>query len=405
MKRIDELDLPNLPMEDAAFASNPWPYLAAARQRHPWLARCSFGHVVHQFDAMKDLLGQDAYLQTRIDRVISIMGAEGTQWGRFQSESILTRQGLAHQRIRSVLAPAFTPRQANRHRPLMRAVITELLDEWVPKREFDFEAFASNFPIGVMCSLIGASRAVIPQLRSSLEAFGLSFSLDKEHLPALENATNVLDEFVQNLVAERQAARRQDGEEDLLEILLQTQDRGELGARELYDLLIFLFVAGYDTSKNALTLMMSVLIDNPGIYAQCAEDLEYCRKVVEENFRYLTTSTIPRVAVQDLPYRDVLIPEGSTLFFPVSIAGRDPGAHQDADRFDPDREEIRRHLTFGMGGHICLGQFIARAQIQEGLHLIAQRMKNPRRVGPSRWRPFYGVWGMRGLPIAFDPAN
>ena len=72
----------------------------------------------------------------------------------------------------------------------------------------------------------------------------------------------------------------------------------------------------------------------------------------------------------------------------------------------PDRFALfsKRHVAFGMGEHICLGQFIARAQIQEGLHLIAQRIRNPRRVGPSAWRPFYGVWGLRGLPIEFDPA-
>jgi cytochrome P450 len=53
---------------------------------------------------------------------------------------------------------------------------------------------------------------------------------------------------------------------------------------------------------------------------------------------------------------------------------------------------------------MCLGQHIARAQIEEGLHLIAQRLRNPRRAGPSGWRPFFGTWGMRGLPIEFDPA-
>jgi cytochrome P450 len=92
------------------------------------------------------------------------------------------------------------------------------------------------------------------------------------------------------------------------------------------------------------------------------------------------------------------------LFFPVSIAGRDAAAFGHADQFDPEREDLKKHLTFGMGMHICLGQFIARAQIQEGLHLIAQWIRNPRRVGPSGWRPFYGVWGLRGLPIEFDPA-
>ena len=286
----------------------------------------------------------------------------------------------------------------------MRKVISDLLDEWVPKGAFDFEEFASYFPITVMCSLIGAPPEVIPRLRSSLEAFGLSMSMDRAFLPNLVEATETLDAFVQDLVAERRGNRRAKGKEDLLEILVSTQESGGLSERELYDLLIFLFVAGYDTSKNALTLMMDALIDRPDIYRRCAEDIDYCRKVVEESFRFLTTATIPRRVTRDITYRDVLIPEGTVIFFPVSIAGRDATAIEEADSFDPDREQSKKHLAFGMGVHICLGQFIARAQIEEGLHLIAQRIRNPKRAGPSSWRPFFGVWGLKGLPIEFDPA-
>jgi len=285
----------------------------------------------------------------------------------------------------------------------MRKVIGELLDEWVPKGEFDFEEFASYFPITVMCSLIGASPDVVEKIRSSLEAFGLSMSMDRAFLPKLEEATETLDAFVQDLVAERQQERLSGTHrEDLLEILVNTLEEGGLSERELYDLLIFLFVAGYDTSKNALTLLMDAMIRNPEIYQRCAEDIDYCRKVVEENFRYLTTATIPRLVTKDITYRDVLIPEGTMLFFPVSIAGRDPVAIPDAENFDPDREQSKKHLSFGMGVHICLGQFIARAQIEEGLHQIAQRIRNPRRTGASAWRPFFGVWGLKGLPITFD---
>jgi cytochrome P450 len=405
METIADLDLPNLPMEDPAFAADPWPYLAAARKQHPWLATCAFGYVIIQYDAMRDLLWLDHSLQGAYIDVVDIMEARDTHWGRFQQESLLAQTGEAHKRIRNVLAPAFTPQQANRHRPLMRKVIADLLDEWAPKGAFDFELFASYFPISVMCSLIGASPDVIPRLRSSLEAFGLSLSMNKEFLPQLEQAMDVLDAFVQDLVAERrQQPRRAAGEEDLLEILIRTLDSGGLTERELYDLLIFIFVAGYDTSKNALTLMMNVLIDRPDLYKRCAEDADFCQQVVEENFRYLTTSTIPRIVTKDIDYRNVRIPKGTMLFFPVSIAGRDPTAIDDPESFDPERENLKKHLTFGMGVHICLGQFIARAQIQEGLHQIARRIANPRRTGPSTWRPFYGVWGLKGLPIEFDPA-
>lgn len=404
MQTISELDLPHLPMEEQAFSENPLPFFEAAHARHPWLATCAFGHVVTQYGAMRDLLWLDHSMTGAYENVVEAMHARGTQWGRFQQESLLAQRGESHARIRRVLAPAFTPQQANKHRPLMRATIADLLDEWVPKGSFDFEEFASLFPISVMARLIGAPAEAIPDLRSSMEAFGLSMSMDPAFLPQLEKATEVLDAFAQDLVAERRKARRPKGDEDLLEILIATVDEGGLSERELYDLLIFLFVAGYDTSKNALTLLMDVMIERPDIYQRCAEDLDYCRQVMEENFRYLTTSTIPRVTTKELTYRDVTIPEGTMLFFPVSISGRDALAFDRPADFDPDRADLKKHLTFGMGVHICLGQFIARAQIQEGLHLMAQRIRNPRRTGPSAWRPFYGVWGLRGLPIAFDPA-
>jgi len=404
MQKITDLELPNLPMEDPAFSEGPLPYFAAARDVHPWLATCAHGFVVTQHEAMRDLLWLDHSMTTANDGVIEIMNAQGTQWGRFQKDMLGAQKGEAHKRIRSVIAPAFTPQQARKHRPLMRKVIAELLDEWAPKGAFDFEEFASHFPITVMCGLIGAPTEAVPRIRASLEAFGLSFSLDLAHLPMLEDAMVELDAFVQDLVATRRSHRRSDGERDLLEILIETLESGGLSERELYDLLIFALVAGYDTSKNALTLLMDVMIRRPDIYVRCAEDFEFCHKVVEENFRYLTTSTIPRLITKDIAYRDVTIPAGTMLFFPVSIAGRDGLAFENPDEFDPERADLKKHLTFGMGVHICLGQFIARAQIQEGLHQIAQRLRNPRRVGPSAWRPFYGVWGLRGLPIAFDPA-
>ena len=402
MPDVAALDLPYLPMDEASFAEDPLPRFAEARAQHPWLATCPYGIVVTAYDAMRDVLQMDRHLEGAYRSVVDIMEARETTWGRFQLESLLAQTGDAHQRIRKALAPAFTPQQARRHREMMQRVIAEQLDEWVPRGAFDFEDFAANFPITVFCGLVGASPAVIPEMRASLEAFGLSLSMNKQFLPNLVEATDTLDGFVQDLVAARRMAPHGADQEDLLDTLLKTLDQGGLSERELFDLLIFLFVAGYDTSKNALTLAMNVLIDRPDLYARCGEDLGFARKIMEEGFRHLTTSTIPRVVTRSFEYRDVTFPEGTLLFFPVSISGRDPGAFADPGSFDPLRTSGKKHIAFGLGVHICLGQFIARAQIEEALHQIARRIHNPRRTGPSAWRPFFGVWGLKGLPIAFD---
>ena len=125
---LDELVLPYLPMEDPAFASNPYPYLDAARQDHQWLARCVFGYVVHQYSAIQDLLWMDGPMISSYEGIVATMGAENTPWGDWTERHMLSAQGERHKRLRDTLVPKFTPRQANANRELMREVISALLD-------------------------------------------------------------------------------------------------------------------------------------------------------------------------------------------------------------------------------------------------------------------------------------
>jgi cytochrome P450 len=403
MQSIHELSLPDLPIEDPDFGKDPVSKFTAVRSLHPWLAKSANGFVVTRYAAIRDILSMDDKLRGPYDMVFDLMGARGSRWARFQEESLLALWGDAHKRIRDVLAPMFTPRAANERRALMRQVIARHLDEWTPKGEFDFEEFASYFPITVMCSLIGASPSAIPEMRASLETLGLSLNLIPDFLPKLEAAVIYMEDFLERLVAERRAGKRLSEERDLLDALVAAHDKGDLTHQEMTSFLIFLFVAGYDTSKNVLTMIMDTLIDRPEIYERCAADKEYCHKVLEESLRYRNPGNSARMVHEEFVYRDVLFPEGTVLFLPNSISGRDPDAVEDPDRFDPDREQQNRHLAFGRGMHMCLGQYIARAQIEEGFHLIAQRLKNPKRTGKSGARPFPGTWGLKGLPIAFTP--
>jgi cytochrome P450 len=238
-----------------------------------------------------------------------------------------------------------------------------------------------------------------------METLGLAFSMDKSLLPAINRAFVHLDDFVHALLRQRRADPHQRHEADLLDLLIDSAEVAGISERQLADMLIFLFVAGYDTSKNVLTYMMRLMMDHPDIYERCATDLGYCRDVVEESLRMFSPTTIFRSTLEDIVYRDVLIPKGTMLFFALSVSGQDPTAFERADSFDPGRSTGScRHVAFGLGKHICLGQFVARVQLEEGIHYIAQRMKEPRPAGESGWRPFPGLWGIKGLPIAFDAA-
>lgn len=406
MQTLNELNLPYLPMEDAAFSADPYRHLAEARKQHPWLASCKFGYVVHQYAAIRELYIQDDKLRPPYGDIVERLGLQGTPWGRFTEEQMISLPPEQHQLLRSTFAAKFTPRFANQLRPMMRDTVRRLLDEWVPKRRIDFEDFASHFPISVMFTLVGAPPEGVRILRDDLEAIGLAHSLEMERFPRIQEAMVRLEEFVRQAIEERRAHPRSDGVEDLLTILIRTADSGKVSTRQLIDLIMFFFIAGYDTSKNVLTFTMYTLLDYPDIYRRCAEDHDYCQKVIEEALRWFNPGTVPRVVNEDLVFRDVLLPKETMLFFPLSISGRDPETFPEGDVFNPDRpiDPEKRHIAFGLGKHMCLGQYIARAQLQEALHQIAQRMREPKLVDDLSWRPFFGTWGLEGLPIEFEPA-
>jgi cytochrome P450 len=406
---IDQLELHHLAWEEPSFSSDPYPHFARAREVHPWLATVQGGYMVFDLQAIRDLLVKDDQLRTAFDGIVDIMDAEGTAWGRFAKEQMIALPDREHRVIRSAFASRFTPRSAATLRPIMRQEIDRLLREWAPKGSFDFEEFASYYPIAVMTRMIGAPLEVIPALRSSMETMGLAFSQDSSLLPQLDAAMAQMDDFAFGLMRERRANPHVRGRDelDLLDLLLEAGTESDIDDRQLADLLIFLFVAGYDTSKNVLTYMMHMLTGRPEIYQRCAEDLEYCQKVVEEALRLFTPASTFRATKEDMIYRGVFIPKDTMLFFSINIAAHISPEIAKAGEFNPERTVAPhlRHVGFGLGKHICLGQYIARVQLQEGLHQIARHLRNPRESGTPGWRPFPGVWGIKGLPIAFEPAN
>jgi cytochrome P450 len=400
MASVTELSLEHLPLESQELADNPLPYFEAARAKHPWLAASNLGWVITKYQAMKDILQRDEDLSFPGDATVEIMHAKDTGWGQFTTDMMLSRDEPAHGRLRGSVAEAFTPRAVNRMRELMRKTVSALLDEWAPKGGFEFTEFASRFPVRVMFGLIGADPSVVDDVKDSLEIHGGSYGMDPTRMPIIEAAYQHLWGFVDGLIKERGP---NGGHDDLLDDLIAANTNGGLTDVELRQMLIFLFGAGYDTSKNQLTLMTHSLLARPDLWARCAEDRPYCDKVVEEGFRYRSPSNTYRSILRDFEYRGVEFPAGGMLIFPLTQAGRDPESFPNPETFDPDRKQSDRHLAFGRGMHLCLGQFLARANLEEGLHLIAQRIQRPKLAGEVTWRPFPGTWGIKTLPITFEP--
>ncbi len=404
MRSVADTQLPILPVERPEFFSDPMRFVDEARRQHPWLAKFGQGYVIHGYQAFKDLVSMDEKLKPGLGGIVEFYQAEGTPWARFMEEMLINQTGSTHNRLRASVAEAFTPRRANQTRPLMREVIAELLDEWVPQGEFDFALFASYFPVAVMCGVLGVSTEAIPGIRNAIEDHMSSLTLNRAQWSAIVAAYDVLWNFADEVAIAREKKGEVD-ESSLLDALIATKNAGKLDETELRFMLLTLLIAGYDTSKNMLTMIMHRMLEQPELWERCAKDKDYCAKVVEESLRYSSIATFYRIVAEDFEYDGISFPKDTLLVFATPLTGRDPEAFEDPMTFDPDRVSSNRHMAFGRGAHICLGQFLARIQLVEGLHLIAQRITKPRHAGDIIWRPFLGAWGLQTLPIAFEPGD
>jgi cytochrome P450 len=114
-----------------------------------------------------------------------------------------------------------------------------------------------------------------------------------------------------------------------------------------------------------------------------------------------------RFASTDIEYRDVLFPAGTFVSVGLAEANRDPQVFSEPGSFDitaPKSDQPQ--LTFGSGIHYCLGQALARAELQEALPLLARRLPNLRLDGPTTWKPEgVGIFGPASMPITFDPGH
>ncbi len=402
MPLVTKMELPFLAIDDPVFRENPWPQFEEARKRHGWLAKTNYGYFVHGYQALKAISILPDTLRGNFQTIVDYYEAQGTPWAKFQVEQILGLTGEKHRRIRMSVGDAFTPRNVNKHLDLIRRNCAALLDEWAPKGAFDFTEFASYFPISVLCALLGTATDEIPRLRHSLETQTRVASMDKAIVPDLLEGYHIMAEFCDRLIAEREVSGVDEG--NLLDNLIACKTSGRIDETELRYLLMVLFPAGYDTSKNMLSLILYYLLDRPDDWRRCARELDFCYKVTDETLRFHSVASLSRLVVKDIDYDGVHIPAGTSLILGNAIVGRDASAFADAGTFNPERVDENRHLAFGRGAHICLGQHLARTQIAEGIHLMAQRITNPRLTGKVTWRPFMGVWGLETLPMEFEPA-
>ncbi|MDX6658651.1 MAG: hypothetical protein QOH62_3444, partial [Solirubrobacteraceae bacterium] len=217
-------------------------------------------------------------------------------------------------------------------------------------------------------------------------------------------AQDELTEYLEGVVAEKLA----EPADDLLSKLAgEHVATGELSRRDAALMAVLLLIAGHETTANMIALGTLALLEHPEqlVALRDTDDAALIAGAVEELLRYLTIvhSGRRRVALQDIEIDGQTIRAGEGIVLAGEAANRDEGAFSDADRLDVHRD-ARGHLAFGFGVHACLGQPLARVELQVVYGTLYRRIPSLRLAVPLEQVPFKHdsiVYGVYELPVTF----
>jgi cytochrome P450 len=192
--------------------------------------------------------------------------------------------------------------------------------------------------------------------------------------------------------------------DDLVSSLVASEAEGDrLDGEELLAMVGILLSAGHETTVNLIGNGMLALIDNPDAMMQLQEQPDHVEAAVEELLRFASpiAASTHRYARQDIEISGSIIPKGSLVFGLIASANRDPRQFEGADKIDFARKP-NRHLTFGEGGHYCVGAALARMEGAVAFSDILSHMPNLRLAVPRdklRWRPGMVLTGLERCPL------
>jgi cytochrome P450 len=376
-----------------------------ARSQH-WLARTEMGYCVTRLDDVTAIL-RDKRFHSALSLLPQMAGLpdDTDVTGRRRQESILSMEGDSHARLRRLVAPAFTPASANRLRPTMRAVVTNLIDQVTADGACEFvSAVCEPYPIPIICELLGAPPEDWKLFSGwATDIFRIFNGMLAEDLPLIARAADELTDYVNAMIDERRAEPRP----DLLSDMIAIEEEGDrLSTDEMTMLAQAVLMAGTDTTRNQLACCIALFAEHPDQWALLAAQPDLAPRAVEESMRFLgAVRATVRFASEDVDYRDVLFPQGTIVSTALAGANRDPEAWEEPNTFDITQERGTAQMTFGSGIHFCMGAALARAELQEALPLLASRLPGLAFNGEVTWKPStFGIWGPATLPIRFDPS-
>jgi len=397
------IDLPTVRIDPF----DPAPELAALREERP-ICRLRYpdghlGWLITSYDLARELLVDPRFSQHPFRTAIKdplkfeqFQGEDKKLLDRTKAGNLIFLDPPEHTRVRRVLIPFFTVRRIEALRPRVERIVALRLDAMEqsgPPADF-VETFALAVPSMAICEWIGVPYGDQVRFQRPTDVGQDPYASAEAKIAArrdfLDYATGAI------------AQKRAEPADDLLSELIAT---GDLTDDELAGIAIMIFAAGHKTTATMLALSVFVLLSNRACWEELRSNPSLMQPAVEELLRYLTISQVgatPRTALEDVELGGAIIRAGETVTVSLAAANRDP------DKFaDPDRLRLSRdasgHLAFLHGRHICLGQHLARLEIEVSLTGLLERFPTLALAIPRDKIALHGgdqlMHGVHSLPV------
>ncbi|MER7498800.1 cytochrome P450 [Nonomuraea pusilla] len=294
--------------------------------------------------------------------------------GLFNSEmaTIIPDGGEGHQHWRRLVGKWFTAKRMTALRPRMARIADTLIDEMVERgAPADLKAgLGFPLPVYVICDMLGVPAADRDRFSYWSDTLLNLTRYGKEEIEAAQA------EFFQYM-SDHLAAKRAEPGDDLLSELIAAGGPEDGGLEDLQILVtgMALLVAGHETTANMIGKMVAMLLSDRSRWEALLADPSLIRTTVEESLRFDANSGfgLPRYLREETEVSGTYLPKGTTVVCSMAAANRDESVFADADRMDLTRSP-NPHLAFGSGAHSCLGQALARTELQVVLEVLLRRL-------------------------------
>ena len=311
-----------------------------------------------------------------------------------------------HTLYRKLIQPAFSPKAVEELRPKVISLTNELVDKILSgDSTFDLhDEIAFPLPVTIIAGMLGVPSSDLEKFKRwsdiQVEIMG-SGDLDKYKEEQIEFQNYMLKHLRGRKLELAKEGR--EGKQDLLNLIASARNEQDEAIPESDALSILnqLLVGGNETTTSLITNLFWRLLEKPSRWRTLLEDRSLVRSAVEESLRYdPPVLGLYRNSASDIEIHDETIPEGEKVYVYYAAANRDPRVFNKPNEFDISRK-ARRHMSFGLGTHFCVGAPTARLEAEVVLEVMLERMPDLRMLNSGeRIKPFF-LWGRKHLPCAW----